>query len=182
MSRARGSCRVIVVAACALLGRAPARGAQAAGDRDRDRIEDAHDRCPAEPEVFNGLDDEDGCPDRGGQVIVHRCPIVFEPVAGFAEDASAVSAGQRAQLASMVATLDANPQLTSVGLRGFADRAERARSPRLARARARAVLEALVELGADRRRLRFTDRPAAYDTTKLGPRRVDLVVLERRSR
>jgi hypothetical protein len=31
---------------------------------DADRILDANDKCPMEPETYNGLDDEDGCPDR----------------------------------------------------------------------------------------------------------------------
>ncbi len=34
-------------------------------DRDGDGILDSVDKCPDEPETFNGLDDEDGCPDRG---------------------------------------------------------------------------------------------------------------------
>lgn len=34
-------------------------------DRDGDGILDAVDRCPDQPETFNGVDDGDGCPDRG---------------------------------------------------------------------------------------------------------------------
>jgi OOP family OmpA-OmpF porin len=32
-------------------------------DRDGDTFDDADDKCPDEPETFNGIDDEDGCPD-----------------------------------------------------------------------------------------------------------------------
>ncbi|MET0593855.1 MAG: thrombospondin type 3 repeat-containing protein, partial [Polyangiaceae bacterium] len=39
-------------------------------DRDGDTIEDAADKCPDEPEVFNGVTDEDGCPDAGGRLLV----------------------------------------------------------------------------------------------------------------
>lgn len=35
------------------------------GDRDGDGIPDSVDKCPDQPETFNGVDDTDGCPDRG---------------------------------------------------------------------------------------------------------------------
>jgi len=39
-------------------------------DRDGDTIEDSADKCPDEPETFNGVNDEDGCPDTGGKPLV----------------------------------------------------------------------------------------------------------------
>jgi hypothetical protein len=36
---------------------------RASPDSDGDRIDDAHDVCPSEPEDADGSDDEDGCPD-----------------------------------------------------------------------------------------------------------------------
>src|SRR6185436_3162685 len=33
-------------------------------DADRDRVLDANDKCPNEPETYNGVEDDDGCPDR----------------------------------------------------------------------------------------------------------------------
>ena len=39
-------------------------------DRDGDTFENDVDRCPDEAEVFNGIDDEDGCPDGGGKALV----------------------------------------------------------------------------------------------------------------
>ncbi len=36
----------------------------AVGDRDGDGYDDAADKCPDEPEDFDGFEDEDGCPDR----------------------------------------------------------------------------------------------------------------------
>ena len=39
-------------------------------DRDGDTWEDSVDKCPEEPEVFNGVTDEDGCPDVGGKPLV----------------------------------------------------------------------------------------------------------------
>jgi hypothetical protein len=34
------------------------------GDRDGDGVPDDLDKCPDEPETFNGYEDEDGCPDK----------------------------------------------------------------------------------------------------------------------
>jgi len=38
-------------------------------DRDGDGIADRSDRCPDQPESFNGYQDEDGCPDSGRVVL-----------------------------------------------------------------------------------------------------------------
>lgn len=39
-------------------------------DRDGDTFPNADDKCPDQAEVFNGVDDEDGCPDVGGKPLV----------------------------------------------------------------------------------------------------------------
>ena len=39
-------------------------------DRDGDTFENDADKCPDAAEVFNGIDDEDGCPDEGGKPLV----------------------------------------------------------------------------------------------------------------
>jgi len=44
-------------------------GGCAAPDTDRDSIPDQKDRCPTELEVWNGVRDHDGCPDRGKPLI-----------------------------------------------------------------------------------------------------------------
>jgi hypothetical protein len=41
-------------------------------DRDNDGIPDEVDKCPDDPESFNGVDDEDGCPDRGRVVLADK--------------------------------------------------------------------------------------------------------------
>jgi hypothetical protein len=50
-------------------GRRPKTGATRGPDRDGDGIPDATDRCPAHPETYNGVQDQDGCPDRGRVVL-----------------------------------------------------------------------------------------------------------------
>ncbi|HSO41088.1 MAG TPA: alpha-2-macroglobulin family protein, partial [Labilithrix sp.] len=49
------------------------------GDRDADGILDSADRCPNEPENFNGLQDQDGCPDRGRVVVESNNLIILQP-------------------------------------------------------------------------------------------------------
>ncbi|MBX3187945.1 MAG: DUF4139 domain-containing protein [Labilithrix sp.] len=51
----------------------------AQADRDGDGIPDDVDKCPDEPETFNGQDDDDGCPDRGRVVI--ESEVVDAPAA-----------------------------------------------------------------------------------------------------
>ncbi|HEY4238869.1 MAG TPA: OmpA family protein [Kofleriaceae bacterium] len=54
------------------------------GDRDGDGIKDDVDKCPDDPEDFDGFEDEDGCPDpdndRDGVLDVDdKCPLVPGP-------------------------------------------------------------------------------------------------------
>ncbi len=39
-------------------------------DRDGDTYDNAADKCPDEPETWNGVQDDDGCPDTGGKPLV----------------------------------------------------------------------------------------------------------------
>ena len=38
---------------------------------------DADDTCPTEPETLNGVNDQDGCPDKG-LIVMHDDRIVLE--------------------------------------------------------------------------------------------------------
>jgi OOP family OmpA-OmpF porin len=49
-------------------------------DRDGDGILDNQDRCPDQPEVFNGFEDEDGCPDQGRGEMINDALVVDERV------------------------------------------------------------------------------------------------------
>jgi hypothetical protein len=48
---------------------APADEAPADPDRDGDGVLDVDDKCPTEPEIYNGRDDADGCPDASLVVV-----------------------------------------------------------------------------------------------------------------
>ena len=74
-------------------------------DSDADRIVDEGDRCPNDPETYNGLDDADGCPDEGrafiqGTQIVIADKIYFEP------DSDEIQERSRAILEAVAATAD----------------------------------------------------------------------------
>jgi hypothetical protein len=62
------------------------------GDRDGDGIADADDRCPDEPETFNGQDDDDGCPDRG-RVVLAESQAALDDEEPTREDKKAEKAG-----------------------------------------------------------------------------------------
>jgi len=54
------------------------------GDRDGDGIVDAIDKCPDEPEDFDGFEDDDGCPDPdndhdGIPDVQDKCPNIAGP-------------------------------------------------------------------------------------------------------
>jgi Thrombospondin type 3 repeat len=60
-------------------------------DRDHDGIIDSLDRCPDEPEDFDGFQDDDGCPDEdndndGIPDAVDKCPNQPEDFDGFEDD------------------------------------------------------------------------------------------------
>lgn len=47
-------------------------------DADRDRIVDVNDKCPTDPENYNGFEDEDGCPDTGRVVVTAANIVILE--------------------------------------------------------------------------------------------------------
>ena len=67
------------------------RGDECEGDIDLDGIRDSKDKCPKEPEDYDGVEDEDGCPDYdkdgdGIQDNVDKCPEVPEDFDDFEDE------------------------------------------------------------------------------------------------
>ena len=61
------------------------------GDRDGDGIKDDVDKCPDDPEDFDGFEDEDGCPDPdndrdGIPDVDDKCPNIPEDKNGFQDE------------------------------------------------------------------------------------------------
>jgi outer membrane protein OmpA-like peptidoglycan-associated protein len=122
-------------------------------DSDGDGVLDVDDACPTEPEVHNGVDDHDGCPDAGDfEVIDDR--IVLDERVLFDTDRARVSRRGRAVLAAIHAYWAARPEFTAMTIEGHSDaRGPEAYNQWLSEERARRVAAALVALGAPADRL-----------------------------
>ncbi|MFK7985303.1 MAG: OmpA family protein [Sandaracinaceae bacterium] len=128
-------------------------------DNDGDRILDVDDACPStdgnfEPETYNGTEDEDGCPDTGTVIIEENSIIILEKIY-FETDSAEIQQRSYEIIEAVAATLVGNPHITMVEVQGHADeRSSDEYNIRLTRDRAAAVVEALVQRGVARDRLR----------------------------
>ncbi len=123
-------------------------------DNDGDRILDVDDACPNDPETYNGNEDEDGCPDKG-LVILEDTQITILEKVYFETDSAIIKARSFALLDAVAATLNASPQITLVEIQGHADeRGSDKYNIKLTRARAASVMNALIERGVLKDRLR----------------------------
>ena len=135
------------------------------GDRDHDGITDDADRCPDQPETFNGRDDTDGCPDGRELASISNGLINIVEQVRFRTNRADIQ-GRRSNeiLDSVVAILNAHPEITNVDIQGHTDdkgNAERNRG--LSRDRANTVMQYLVAHGIAASRLQAhgfgPDRP-----------------------
>jgi outer membrane protein OmpA-like peptidoglycan-associated protein len=122
------------------------------GDSDGDRIADATDACPYDPETYNGTEDEDGCPDRGSVIVSDVGSIMILEKIYFATRSADVGAESLPILDAVAATLLGNPQITSMRVGGHAASNE-PDGWALSLARAGAVRAALIERGVPASRL-----------------------------
>jgi hypothetical protein len=140
---------VLAIAACKSTAPSPTTAHTAARgfdrDGDRDGIPDELDTCPADAEVYNGRDDEDGCPDQ------LRIPLVR--VSDQMTPAFAFSKGAADRSVQLIAALEGwmiqIRRFTPSDLVCFAYATDdEPRPSALARRRARLITDTLVELGA----------------------------------
>ncbi|MCB9593205.1 MAG: OmpA family protein [Sandaracinaceae bacterium] len=123
-------------------------------DNDQDRILDVDDNCPNEPETYNGTEDEDGCPDTGSVIIEENSILILEKIY-FETDSAQILERSFPIIDAVAATLVGNPHITLVEVQGHADeRSSDEYNIRLTRDRAASVVEALVQRGVARDRLR----------------------------
>jgi outer membrane protein OmpA-like peptidoglycan-associated protein len=123
-------------------------------DNDSDRILDVDDHCPNDPETYNGYQDEDGCPDKG-LVILEDTQITILEKVYFETDSAIIMARSFPLLDAVAATLNASPQIMLVEIQGHADeRGSDGYNIKLTRARAASVMNALIERGVLKGRLR----------------------------
>ncbi|MCA9533485.1 MAG: OmpA family protein [Myxococcales bacterium] len=123
-------------------------------DNDHDRILDVDDECPDEPETYNGTSDEDGCPDEGSVIFDDNSLIILDKIY-FETNSAQIMSRSNAILDAVAATLRGNPQIRLIEVQGHADeRGNDQHNLRLTQDRAASVVEALVQRGVPRDRLR----------------------------
>ena len=151
-------------------------------DSDGDRIPDRDDKCPFEPETYNGIDDSDGCPDRG-RVIVSASRLQILDRVYFERGSAVLKPASTPILDAIVATLRGNPQLTLVEVQGHA--CGEPHPQEISQSRADAVRAYLVDHGVAGGRLRArgygSDRPTSPETTEAAcqkNRRIELHIIQ----
>jgi outer membrane protein OmpA-like peptidoglycan-associated protein len=154
-------------------------------DNDHDRILDKSDSCPNDPETYNGFQDKDGCPDKGTVIIEENQIVILEKIY-FETDSAEIQKRSYPIIDAVAATLIGNQQIQLIEIQGHADeRSSDEYNIRLTRDRAAAVLEALVQRGVERTRMRsggYGERcpidPAHNDTAWEKNRRVEFKIIE----
>ncbi len=123
-------------------------------DNDHDGIPDAQDRCPNQPETYNGFQDQDGCPDKGNVIIQGNDILILQKVL-FKTGSAEILPESNAILDAVGTTVVHHPEFTLVEVQGHADeRSNDDYNLKLTRERSSAVVEALVQRGVGRNRLR----------------------------
>ena len=130
-------------------------------DNDKDRILDPDDECPgkdgedleATKEVYNGVKDDDGCPDRG-RVIITDTKIEILDKIYFEYNKAVIKKQSYPILDAVYATLDGNPDILKVEIQGHTDeRGSDSYNKQLSDKRAAAVKTYLVDKGIAKNRL-----------------------------
>ncbi len=157
-------------------------------DRDGDGVIDAQDRCPDEPEVVNGVDDDDGCPDTGLiQLVADR--VLLDGRVLFESGSAHVTAAGRSLLGAVVQLWKQHPEWERLEVEGHADeRGAEQLNQRLSELRAQRVAEWLVRMGIPQDKLtthgygasRPQSQGAGQDALQRN-RRVEVVVIRKSS-
>lgn len=162
----------------------PARNGCPPEDTDGDGIVDDEDACPKDPGLKNEDPSKNGCP----KVVVTDKQIVIMERVEFATGKSAIRASSSDLLDEVAETFLKHPEILRVEVQGHTDnRGGADLNRRLSKARAEAVVDALVNRGVERSRLSAKgfgpDRPIATNDTPDGRqknRRVQFDILERK--
>jgi hypothetical protein len=112
-------------------------------DADGDGIPDSRDACPNEPEIFNGVEDEDGCPDpKAGPAIVKLNEDNIEVVPVIRYDRQGhVDASSLTTVVTLARVLALHPELSRVHITVFDPNLD------VANKRAGGMLKVLLDVG-----------------------------------
>lgn len=158
-----------------------------APDTDGDGIVDPDDTCPREPELFNGYEDTDGCPDAVPVDVAALVGTLKGINFGFMSDA--ITPDSRPALDHAVAVMRDNPTIR-LEIQGHTDTDGKADlNLELSRHRAEAVRTYMIAAGLEGERLRAIgyggDRPIADNASDAGKaqnRRIELRLLDTRDK
>ncbi|MDP2342050.1 MAG: OmpA family protein [Deltaproteobacteria bacterium] len=160
---------------------------QGCADGDADGLADPDDKCPTEPETINGIDDADGCPDKGKVlVIVTKTKVELKESVFFDSGKATIQARSSSLLDQIAQVMKAHPEVKKIRIEGHTDSAGADdKNLELSKKRARAVLDALLTRGIEPARLDSEGfgetKPIADNKTKDGKaqnRRVELAIVE----
>jgi OOP family OmpA-OmpF porin len=137
-------------------------------DRDGDGIADDLDKCPDQPEDYNGVQDDDGCPDilevdkdhindeppKLGEPLTLEQVVTLPAPIEFKFDSAIMLPGAEVYLNQVLAILQAHSEVTRLEIQGHtSSEGGYDYNMRLSDARARAVYQWLVDHGIDGQRL-----------------------------
>lgn len=157
------------------------------GDKDKDGIPDHTDKCPEEPETINGVNDEDGCPDKGKVVVVvTKEKIEIKETVFFDTGKASIQKRSFNLLDQVSLVLKANNQIKKVSVQGHTDdQGNDEFNKKLSQERADSVKAYLIGKGVDPARIESVgfgeSKPIADNKTASGRsqnRRVEFVILE----
>ncbi len=156
-------------------------------DTDKDGIADPDDKCPEEPETINGIDDTDGCPDKGKiLVVVTKERIELAETIYFDSGKATIQKRSFPLLQQLAQVLKAHPEVKKVAIEGHTDdQGPDNKNLDLSKRRAASVVTWLTENGVAADRLASDgfgeSKPIDTNKNKAGReknRRVDLRIIE----
>ena len=124
-------------------------------DKDKDGIPDNVDKCPNQPETFNGIKDDDGCPEKTkSTVVITKSEIKILQKVYFEVSKAEIKKQSFELLNTVAAVLNSQPQITGIGVQGHTDdTGNDAANMKLSQARAESVMAYLIERGVSKDRL-----------------------------
>ena len=155
-------------------------------DTDGDGFVDVDDKCPLEPEVVNGFEDEDGCPDKGKTVVkVTKEKIEILDKVYFDVNKDIIQTRSYELLNQVATVLRSHAELTMVRVDGHTDSDGKDEDNLdLSDRRANAVKRYLVDKGVAAARLQAIGygetKPVVANTSKSNKeqnRRVEFVII-----
>ena len=135
----------------------PAKEACAHVDEDGDGIEDRDDKCPSESETFNGVDDTDGCPDKGDalvELVIDKRIIKLHRKIEFDFGRRTIKRSSYPVLDHLAALLMVNTFIRLVEIQGHITPPKEVYGRDLSQDRATSVMRYLTRKGVARARLR----------------------------